>query len=623
MSRGRALRLLPLGFMAVIVFVTYAAIAWTLRRGFDWTDEAFVYTMIASNRQAVGEAWGFQHLLHPLYILTGQSVLAFRVVRLLGYVLLGVALVRCARTVVRRMGVSIPRSGWAFILLLAQVGTFLAWSYPPRYIGYNELGSWLAQLGVALILLSLAWGVPLSHDQRASWALWRIWAGLGAVTALLVFAKVTSAVAFGVFLVLALVIPNPSFWLWKRVVSLGAGAAAALLGLWVAGCPIGFYFTNAYSLVFDKSVRDAFGHPLDPMISIYMDSVLLTGRALLPALLIFTLVAVTLGRKSRRRGDSARGRALDLMTWILGALLLIALLTLRRANAWSYLGELVVFIGAAGIIGLAILGAGGQKMRRDSVSRSFSVAVGGSAIGAAPFISAIGTSNPIIGQLMWAASLWAVVLGIALVLLTQRATLLRSSARSLPLLVGCVVILLAALTVKDHIAKPYRTAPLLSQETSASVPELRGLLLTDTDAAWIDWVSHAGDSLGAHDVPAIAIATRVGGVFTSSGALYAFNHSGYANPWLGIDWPAASNSLRVACTKDRPADLFVLQPGTSTAQAPSTVGVTESLAACGISFPNDFRVVDRRGSTDPAFAMTIWRLKKSGGLVRQGNEPVR
>lgn len=127
------------------------------------------------------------------------------------------------------------------------------------------------------------------------------------------------------------------------------------------------------------------------------------------------------------------------------------------------------------------------------------------------------------------------------------------------------MILLAALTVKDHIAKPYRTAPLLSQETSTSVPELRGLLLTDTDAAWIDWVSHAGDSLGAHDVPAIAIATRVGGVFTSSGALYAFNHSGYANPWLGIDWPAAFNSLRVACTTDPPSDLFVLQPGTSTA----------------------------------------------------------
>jgi hypothetical protein len=45
--------------MAAIVLITYAVIGWTLRRGFDWTDESFVYTLIASNRRAIGEAWGF------------------------------------------------------------------------------------------------------------------------------------------------------------------------------------------------------------------------------------------------------------------------------------------------------------------------------------------------------------------------------------------------------------------------------------------------------------------------------------------------------------------------------------------------------------------------------------
>lgn len=236
---------------------------------------------------------------------------------------------------------------------------------------------------------------------------------------------------------------------------------------------------------------------------------------------------------------------------------------------------------------------------------------------AAPFISALGTSNPIIGQLMWTVSLWTVVLGIALVLLTQRAALLRSGARSLPVLIGCLVVLMAALAVRADIARPYRSAPLLSLGTSTSVPELRGLLLTETDAAWIDWVSAAGQSLGATDVPAIAINSRVGRDLNTSGALYAFNHSGYANPWLGIVWPAAFNSLRSACTMDRPSDLFVLQPGTSTDHAPSTVDVAKSLAACGINFPGDFRVVDKRESAHPAFALTIWRLKP-GGPADQG-----
>jgi len=607
-----ALRFVPLGFMAAMVFVTYAAIVWTLRRGFDWTDEAFVYTMIASNRLAAGEAWGFQHLLHPLYILTGESVLAFRILRLVGYVLLSLALVWCARAVLSRIRISIPRSGWVFILLLAQVGTFLAWSYPPRYIGYNELASWLAQLGVALILVSLAWGVSSPLDHRASWVLWPVWAGLGGLTTLLVFAKVTSAMAFGMILAVALVIPNPNLRLWKRIVSVGAGATAVLLVLWATGCPIGFYLKNSYSLLFDKSVRDAFGHPTDGMISAYTQSMLTTGRALVPALLLFTLATATFRRRARPVGESAWGGVLDWVTWIPGVLLLITLIALPRIPVWSYLGELVAFIGAAGIIGLAILGANGSTMHGSALTRSFSVALGGCAIVAAPFISALGTSNPIIGQLMWTASLWAVVLGIALVLLTQRAALLRSRARSLPVLIGCVVILLAALTVKVHIAKPYRTAPLLSQETSTSVPELRGLLLTPADAAWIDWVSAAGDSLGAQGIPAIAINSRVGRDLNTSGALYAFNHSGYANPWLGIVWPAAFNSLRLACTTNPPSDLFVLQPGTSTEHAPSTVGVAKNLAACGINFPGDFRVVDKRVSSDPAFGLTIWRLKSGG-----------
>lgn len=608
-SRGwDALSVLPLWFMAALVLATYAGIVWTLRRGFDWTDESFVDTMIASNRMAVGEAWGFQHLLHPLYVLTGESVLAFRIVRLAGYVLLSVALVWSGRAIVRRIGISIVWSGWAFVILLAQVGTFLAWSYPPRYVGYNELASWFAQLGVALVLISLAWGVSSPGIQRSSRVLWTVWAVLGAIAILLVFAKVTSAVAFAAVLALALCVPNPHLRLWKRVVSIGAGATAMLLVLWASRVPIGFYLENAYSLVFDKSERETFGRPLSPMIHMYGISFLSTGRALLPTVLLFALAMASFRWKARPPGAGARGVAIDRVSWLLGALLLIALFSLPRINVWSYLGELVTFIGAAGIIGLSILGTDGATMHGSAVSRSLSVALGGLAIVGTPFMSALGTSNPIMGQLMWSASLWLVVLGIALVLLTQRAAHFRSNARSLPMLIGCVVILLAALAVKADIAKPYKNAPLLSQETSTSVPELRGLLLTQTDAAWIDWVSAAGDSLRGDNVPAIAINSRVGHDLNTSGALYAFNHSGYANPWLGIEWPTAFNSLRLACTMHPPTDLFVLQPGMSTEHAPSTSGVAKNLAACGIDFPKDFRVVATRVSGDPWFAMTIWRL---------------
>jgi len=202
------------------------------------------------------------------------------------------------------------------------------------------------------------------------------------------------------------------------------------------------------------------------------------------------------------------------------------------------------------------------------------------------------------------------LLGVALVLLTRRAASLRSLARPVPVLIGCAVLVLSALAVRADIARPYRSGPLMSLGTSTSVPALRGIQVSRADATYIDWVSAAGTSLGAEHVPAVVInGFKPQKTRNSLGALYAFNHSGYANPWLGRDWPAAFNSLRLACTKDPPADLFVLQPGFSGFTAASTVGVTKGLAACGIDFPGDFRVVARRPSPNPGLSMTIWRLR--------------
>jgi hypothetical protein len=541
-------RILTLGFLSLVVLLGYGAIGWTLRRGFDWTDESFVDAMIASNREAFGEPWGFQHVLHPLYVMTGQSVLGFRILRLLGYLLLSVALVWSARFVARRIGLSISRSGWLFILLIGQVGTFIAWSYPPRYLGYNELAAWLAQGGVALILVSLAWGLasPSRHEDplpagredapdradaparedmsagedtsagedspggedapdgeadstaapAATWLLWPLWAGLGAITMLLVFDKVTSGMAFGAVLVLAILIPNPFHRLWKRVLAAVGGGAAVLLVLWASGSPVGFYLTNMQTLLFDRTARDGVGRSVPVMISTYQKSLHLTGRVLFPAVLIFALLVLTFRLRARPNGGGGVGGAsvgsvgragrggragrwaADLAAWLLLVLLVLRLTSFSRVVTWNYLGELVGFIGLAGVIALAILGADLAVFRRLTVRRFASVLVGGMAILAAPFISAVGTANLIAGQLLFAATLWAVVLGVALVLLAQRGTLLGSSTRAVPVLIGCLVVLLAASAVRDAIANPYRTAPLLSQNTSVSAPELRGLLLT-------------------------------------------------------------------------------------------------------------------------------------------------
>jgi hypothetical protein len=105
-----------LAAIVAVMAVTFAVIIATLDRGFDWSDEAFVDAMIVSDRASSTEFFGFQHLLNPVYELLGGSVLALRILRLLGYVALGVALTFIARAVLRMIagrharGVELPAS---------------------------------------------------------------------------------------------------------------------------------------------------------------------------------------------------------------------------------------------------------------------------------------------------------------------------------------------------------------------------------------------------------------------------------------------------------------------------------------------------------------------------------
>jgi hypothetical protein len=59
--------------------------------------------------------------------------------------------------------------------------------------------------------------------MSASQLLLSVWTGLGVLTTLLLFAKVTTAMAFGAMLAIVIVIPNPHLMLWKRAASVGAG----------------------------------------------------------------------------------------------------------------------------------------------------------------------------------------------------------------------------------------------------------------------------------------------------------------------------------------------------------------------------------------------------------------
>jgi hypothetical protein len=593
---------LPAAIIGLIVMATLAAILYNLRRGFDSTDESFIYTMIASNRISVGEAWGFQHLLNPLYELLGESVLAFRFLRLAGYVLLSVAVVAGLRTVASALGKTLSWKRWLVVLLVAQIGTFAAWSYPPRYLSYNELASWFSQLGGILILMSLAGASRrVRLNQRSFWALW---IAVGMIAGLLVFAKVTAGVLFALVGAIVIFVPNAKFGLAKRLMAAVGGAAVLLVLLAASNYPIAEYFRSVLALLFDKSAQEDYDHPLSEMVETYRVSFLQSFSAISPALVAFVAVAVLLAIRLRR-GDGLSGSPLtDRTAWVFVVLFGLGIIALPQEAVWSDLGAFMLLVGCGALITISFLPTSAGPADAGSGGTYVSRAAGALVLVSAPFMSAVGTNNGITGQLVFSLTLWSGVLGFGLVSAWVAAYRF-PAIRAIPPLLLIMFVAVSALGVRgDIVAHPYRTEVYASQGTQTDLPQMRGMLLTEIQASRVTWLHEQSVRLGARDIPALAI--------SAPGDLFAFNQSGFANPWVDDMWPASYTSVRHGCETAYDGELIVLESGSIGSETSAWQRTRESLESCGLSFPADFSLAAERETADPGERIRIWQYGRPG-----------
>ncbi len=183
-------------FSVLVALGAIAAIIWALPRGFDWTDEAWVYSLIDNSRVTYGEPWGYQHVLHPVWELLGETVLAFRILRIVGYVLLGFASAFVFIVFARARGWELSIGQRIVLFAASQIGTMIAFSYPPRYVSYNELASWFSQ---SIVLLAMLIFVN-AKDERTARSMARQllpWFGIGFLLAMLFGAKITTFAVAG------------------------------------------------------------------------------------------------------------------------------------------------------------------------------------------------------------------------------------------------------------------------------------------------------------------------------------------------------------------------------------------------------------------------------------------
>jgi hypothetical protein len=602
-------RRFPVVWLAVIgaiVLAVYIALIWAMPRGFDWTDEAWIYSLIGSNRVSVGEAWGFQHVLHPLFVATGQSVLVFRSLRLVGYFLVSAFLLVVAYRVTVMLKWRLSFVQWLLVFAGSQIGTFLAWSYPPRTLGYDELSAWLTQIGVGVIVLLVVSRISSTAFVNNR-ILWLVWAGLGAIAILLLTVKITSGVAFCVLGVVALFIRSAEFGWIKRVLATVGGLVVSAVVLLIAGFPFVKYVQDLLSLVFDKSAQSAYDHPVGQLVKSYALSLAAAFRTLSPTVLLVVVLVALLAVLGARLSDIGRERLITVVAIIIAGLVAISLIILPSSGSvFENIGQRAIFLAATAFIVFAILASQSTESAYFATpGQRWVLAFGVVAVLASPFISAVGTNNTIVGELLYSSTIWASVGSFALVLLGN--WLLEKGRTpwlsSIPLIVLVVLVVMSAVGVEEDIrTHPYRTPPYATQNTPTHATFLSGMLLTAPAASWADWLSQEASRLHAGKIPAIAI--------SSPGAILEFNNSAFASPWVETFWPVSFASIEASCKAGgTPQHMFVLQPKTATFGSPVVKETQNALQACDISFPADFKKVATHTSSDAAYSITIWSLK--------------
>lgn len=596
----------------VVMTITFAVIVATLDRGVDWDDEGFVYAMLASKRVAAGEVWGFHYLLGPLYELMGSSVLMFRILRLFGYVALGVVLTLLARALLRPTGIELGRVGWLLVGLVAQVGTFSAWSYPPRYLGYNELSSWLTQLGVALLILLLLEGRGTQNGRMAR--RWWLWSIIGAVLSALALAKISAGIFLSLLaLVAALLATNGGVW-WKRVGGLLGGMSAGFLLMLASGVPLLSYALTVVQFGTDRSAQVASGHSISELLATYLSSMSVTVVVLaVPTLLAGIILLVARGfhtddGPARRVVASAENVTL-FFAFVL-AVIIISINVLpgtpqhdlfpEAIDGWSSLGVSNTFLLALALLSFGILASPtGSKPVASRKRGSAAAVLGFSLFALAPLISALGTNTRIFNHTVFSTTIWAVGAAIGLVLLWRRSTAISSTVRALPVMLLGVIVASSGLAVAGEVfVHPYLSTPYFTQKSAVEVGDLRGIRLTQGEAEMYEWLHAAAPRLDAQNVPTLSLA--------SPGALLAFNASSWSAIWPGPAWPS---SIAQSCSAGKPDDLFVLQAASEMEGTRKHDRLVAGLATCGIHFPTDFQVVDRHRSDDPRWDVQVWRLE--------------
>jgi hypothetical protein len=534
-------------FALALTVLSGFAIIWSLNRGFDLSDEAWAYSLIKSGRNTINEPWGFHWLLNPVYVMFGESVLAFRYLRTFLYFSMGVL-----TFVLLKQKLPLHFQNNLFFITLfsgTQIGTIVAFSYAPPYLSYNELSGFFVQL-ISLLLLKIAFN---PEKAAINWFL------IGSCLCLLFVSKISSFFLVVVFL--SLIIASMGRNIFTFLSRLFGGFFIVFLTLFFFGFPMKNYLQNNFVLLFDKSLQEEYAHPIGGMLKKYLiDLIYFIPRY---PLVVLSLAMIFLILRIANRSNR------QVMLTLVPASVLLAILASRTDMRWNNIGTFLYFC----LILTAIL-----DLRRNLNStvkngkRSMTIQAGFFA-SLTPLLASFGTSNPILGQMLFATTVLFGLLVFNLVFVLGRTSMA----------VTCLIILWAL----SHLffalfTNAYGDQKLIKSNVAINQGDLKGLYVSSE--IYRDYQFYKILEGYAKDLDLIAI--------NNPGALFLSTNDDFANPWINYTtWPASFLSIEHSCELGKTEKLGVILDKKMADDFMFLKYFNRSINECSLDFPSDFKSV--------------------------------
>ena len=535
----------------------------------ELADQSLYLLMIDDPRAAIRSASGFHVVLSPLWSLSGESVISFRVLRAvldIGVdVLLGLSLVRYLRWR-NNDGVFGSKAAACAVVSSVVLSGFAVWIYAVNGFGYDQIGGVIFTLMVTALLWIVGGESQPSRDAIAG-------AFAGALFSLAFVVRWTAALASIFFLVWVLV----EHCGWRRSRSLIGAAAVGAIGslvlIHVAILDIGVVFGGLRSGTSDIG-RGAYSpSSLLSRYILWLQYGLYGGAGLVAA----TAAGLLFFKKAKRTLGVV---ALTLVASALVVLLIqdvYAQSQLVEANAWgTYLGFTT---------GIAVLLFLKSHWGRGGLQRLNGLAIPVTFL-ALPVLLAAGSFLPLLATALPLATLWVASLWVTLPNLPV------SRVRSVLLVGAGVMLSVLPWLLFQNLDDPARTA---DTETRVAVTSGR------FEGLWVDEITQQF----LHDLETLRLDVgpdpTVMSFWTRPVVPFALEGSGLGFPWYSrANGPfAAAETISGACLDDgdTPTGDVVL---VTEENDPEAFGpIHQALLDCGIDFPDDFELVTTVVAPDP------------------------